>query len=304
MNSTTLARNIVRQLIESGISDYVISPGSRSAPLSIALYEAETAGLINLYVRIDERGAAFFALGLSKASDNYVAVICTSGTAAANFHPALLEAYHSANKLLVITADRPAKLRRTGANQTTLQVGLLEPVETLDIAEIADISHLLVDGPSHLNVQFDEPLISDDRTDWLTGVAPHLKEYLQGERSATFYPKTHGLLIVGYDRAGIHPDAITSYANTLGWPLIAEDPLSFPTSIAHAALFLSDPEIRAEFKPEQIIVIGRITLSRSVNTLINECSDVIVIDPRILTVDTARIASQIFKALPDWSFKK
>ena len=127
MNATTLARNLVRQLIENGISDFVLSPGSRNAPLSIALYEAEQAGLVNLYVRIDERGAAFFALGLSKASDNYVAVICTSGTAAANFHPAALEAYHSDNKLLVITADRPAHLRRTGSNQTTLQVGLLNP---------------------------------------------------------------------------------------------------------------------------------------------------------------------------------
>jgi len=114
MNATTLARNLVRQLIENGVSDFVLSPGSRNAPLSIALYEAEQAGLVDLYVRIDERGAAFFALGLSKASDSHVAVICTSGTAAANFHPAVLEAYHSDNRLLVITADRPAHLRRTG----------------------------------------------------------------------------------------------------------------------------------------------------------------------------------------------
>jgi len=80
MNATTLARNLIRQLIEFGVSDFVLSPGSRNAPLSIALHEAESAGLINLYVKIDERGAAFFALGISKASDNYVAVVCTSGT--------------------------------------------------------------------------------------------------------------------------------------------------------------------------------------------------------------------------------
>ena len=104
MNSTTLARNIVRQLIEAGVADFVLSPGSRNAPLSVALYEADQAGLIDLHVRIDERGAAFFALGLSKASDTYVAVICTSGTAVANYHPAALEAYHSGNKLLLLTA--------------------------------------------------------------------------------------------------------------------------------------------------------------------------------------------------------
>ena len=299
MNSTTLARNIVRQLIEQGVSDFVLSPGSRNAPLSVALHEAQTAGLINLYVRIDERGAAFFALGLSKASDNFAVVICTSGTAAANFHPAILEAYHSANKLLAITADRPARLRRTGANQTTLQVGLLEPIKTFDIAEIADISHLLTNGPSHLNIQFDEPLLSDERSDWLASIAIRAKDYPKGKSNSVFYPLSKGVVIVGHDRAGFDKELIIDFATALGWPLIAEDPLSLPHSIAHASLFLSDPEIRAIYKPEQIIVIGRPTLSRSINALISECEDVVVIDPRALTVDTARSASQIFKTLPD-----
>jgi 2-succinyl-5-enolpyruvyl-6-hydroxy-3-cyclohexene-1-carboxylate synthase len=70
-NSTALARSIIKQLIELGIKDVVLSPGSRNAPLSIALYEASEKGLINLHVRIDERGAAFFALGISKASARY-----------------------------------------------------------------------------------------------------------------------------------------------------------------------------------------------------------------------------------------
>ncbi len=286
------------------MSDFVLSPGSRNAPLSIALHEAQTIGLINLYVRIDERGAAFFALGLSKASNNYVAVICTSGTAAANFHPAILEAYHSANKLLVITADRPARLRRTGANQTTLQVDLLEPIKTYDIAEITDLSDLLAGGPLHLNIQFDEPLLPDARSDWLAGIAIRAKEYSQGEQSVAFYPKARGVLIVGHDRAGFDKEAITFFVTSIGWPLIVEDPLSFPMSIAHASLFLSDPEIRAAFKPEQIIVIGRTTLSRSINSLISECDDVIVIDPRTETVDTDRSASQIFKTLPDFHSTK
>ena len=120
--STKLAHSIIRQLIECGISDFVLSPGSRNAPLSIALQEAAAKNLIELHVKIDERGAAFFALGLAKAANNYVAVICTSGTAAANFHPAALDAFHSHGTLLIITADRPAQLRKTGANQTTNQV--------------------------------------------------------------------------------------------------------------------------------------------------------------------------------------
>ncbi len=299
MNSTTLARDIVRQLIENGISDFVLSPGSRNAPLSIALHEAEQAGLINLFVRIDERGAAFFALGLSKASDSYVAVICTSGTAAANFHPATLEAYHSANKLLVITADRPAHLRRTGANQTTLQVGLLEPVPTIDISASVSISKLLFSGPIHLNIQFGEPLLSDDRTGWLAGWAPHTKEYPKSEAHELFYPEARGVLVIGHDRAGFAADALSLFAQNLGWPIIAEDPLSFPTCVAHAALILSDREIRKTLKPDQIVVVGRPTLSRSIAALIQECDQLIIVDPRARTVDTERSASQIFNKIPD-----
>jgi 2-succinyl-5-enolpyruvyl-6-hydroxy-3-cyclohexene-1-carboxylate synthase len=120
-NATKLARVIVRQIIEAGITDAVISPGSRNAPLSLALVTAQDLGLINLHIRIDERTAAFYALGLAKATHRPVPVICTSGTAVANYHPAVLEASHSNIPLFVITADRPAELRRTGANQTTEQ---------------------------------------------------------------------------------------------------------------------------------------------------------------------------------------
>ena len=113
-SSTNLARQTIRKLIEFGVSDFVISPGSRNAPLSIALQEANSRGIIELHIKLDERGAAFYALGIAKATDRHVAVICTSGTAAANFHPALLEAWHATNKLIAITADRPERLRKTG----------------------------------------------------------------------------------------------------------------------------------------------------------------------------------------------
>jgi len=169
-DSTKLAHSLIRQLIESGVSDFVISPGSRNAPLAIALSEAAAKNLIDLHVKIDERGAAFFALGISKASNNYVAVICTSGTAAANFLPAALEAVHGGNKLLVITADRPARLRKTGANQTTDQVGIFKQIKTHDISTDTDIKVYLTGDPVHLNIQFDEPLISSDKSDWLAGI--------------------------------------------------------------------------------------------------------------------------------------
>ena len=102
-NSTSLARVIVRQIIEAGITDVVISPGSRNAPLSLAFYEAAQEKLINVHVRIDERTAAFFALGIIKSTGRPVPVVCTSGTAVANYHPAVLEASHTNAPLMVLT---------------------------------------------------------------------------------------------------------------------------------------------------------------------------------------------------------
>lgn len=142
MNSSTqLARYLLRQLIENGVKEVVLSPGSRNAPLSIALYAAEQKGLITLHTRIDERTAGFFALGIAKAALRPVAVVCTSGTAVANYHPAVLEARHSQIPLLVITADRPASFRETGANQTTLQAGIFGNATTYAI----DVSDPAVD---------------------------------------------------------------------------------------------------------------------------------------------------------------
>jgi len=171
--STNLARSTVRQLIELGIEDAVLSPGSRNAPLSIALYQAEQQGLIRLHVRIDERGAAFFALGITKATGKYVPVVCTSGTAVANYYPAVLEAHHSDNNLLLLTADRPARLRKTGSNQTTLQANIFGEFvrHHIDTAAPVDLEHLLNEsGPVHLNLQFDEPLLPEDSHDWLEGI--------------------------------------------------------------------------------------------------------------------------------------
>ena len=123
--STAFAVTLVDELVRCGLREAVLAPGSRSAPLAIALWEQSTTpdGL-RLHVRIDERSAAFLALGLAKASGRPVPVICTSGTAAANFHPAVIEADESGIPLLVLTADRPPELRGTGANQAIDQLKL------------------------------------------------------------------------------------------------------------------------------------------------------------------------------------
>lgn len=294
MISTELARNIVRQLISHGIKDVVLSPGSRNAPFSIALNEAANRGFIELHVRIDERTAGFFALGIAKATNNRTAVVCTSGTAAANYYPAFLESFHSDLPLLVITADRPERLHKTGANQTTNQVELFNCGRFVEaISPDIDLSNVLSEtGPIHLNVQFDEPLIPNDSSDWLVNISKISKSTID-ERSEEFkVPNGKGLLIIGHDRAGFSVAAIKDFAQTLAVPIMAEDPLSFKDAIAHAALFANQLVV------DWVFIVGRTTLSRTTNKLIATAKASYVLDPRAEKIDTNRTATKIYFSIP------
>ena len=301
--STNLARSTVRQLIELGIQDVVLSPGSRNAPLSLAFYHAEKKGLIRLHIRIDERSAAFFALGITKATGKYVPVVCTSGTAVANYYPAVLEAHHSDLNLLLLTADRPTHLRKTGSNQTTLQSHIFGEFvrHSVDSAAPVEISHLLSgSGPVHINLQFDEPLLPDDSSDWISEIHIAPKSFVNRTKPGTLrLVGARGVVVIGHDRAGHSVEEITQFTKVLGWPVIAEDPLSFPDAIAHASIFLTSQEIRSTLIPQSVLVIGRTTLSRSVNAFIKSSPIQYVVDPRTATVDTDRQADRIFTSLPD-----
>ncbi|MGH3916900.1 MAG: thiamine pyrophosphate-binding protein, partial [Pseudonocardiaceae bacterium] len=188
-SSTALATVLVDELVRCGVRHAVLCPGSRNAPLSFALHAAERAGRLALHVRIDERSAAFLALGLALRSGAPVPVVCTSGTAAANLHPAVLEADHAGVPLLAVTADRPAELVGSGANQTVRQVGLFGTAvraapsltvsspghwrSTVDRALAAAGGALTgCPGPVHLNLPFPEPLVPD--------AVPDYPEYLAG----------------------------------------------------------------------------------------------------------------------------
>ena len=283
MASTELARKIIRDFIEHGITEFVLSPGSRNAPLSIALYEAEQRGLVNLHIRIDERTAGFFALGIVKATNKPAVVVCTSGTAVANYYPAFLEAHHSDLPLIIISADRPARLRGTGANQTTNQINIFNCGRFFSNENY----ELHADGPTHINLEFDEPLLSDDKSDWLKDLAE--KQLIEPEVATELFevPAGKGIVIVGHD--GID---VTDFAEALAVPLIAENPLSYSKAIAHASLFSSQLDI------DWAVVVGRTTLSRSTNALIAKAKEVFVIDPRAAKVDPKRSATKIFSDVP------
>lgn len=181
--SLSFARALLAQLIAQGVRDIVLCPGSRSAPLAYAAVVAERAGLVRLHVRIDERTAGFLALGLAKGNGGVpAAVVTTSGTAVANLHPSVLEAHHSDIPLIVLSADRPHELRGTGANQTTIQMGMFAGASrlALDCGVPAGAAYEQDDaraigarafaaaagitgapGPVHINVGFRDPLAPD-----------------------------------------------------------------------------------------------------------------------------------------------
>ena len=178
--STAHSTVIVDELVRHGITDAVLCPGSRSAPLAFALHAADAAGRMRLHVRIDERTAAFLALGLALRSGRPVPVVTTSGTAVANLHPAVLEASHAGVPLLLLTADRPPQLIGTGANQTIAQPGIFGDAVRLALRGApavdpprengpwrAGIGRAVAaalgtpPGPVHLNLPFAEPLVPD-----------------------------------------------------------------------------------------------------------------------------------------------
>ncbi|HEX5858696.1 MAG TPA: thiamine pyrophosphate-binding protein, partial [Microbacterium sp.] len=125
--ATDAAAALLGELVSLGLRHIVLSPGSRSQALALVAARLEGRGDIRLHVRIDERVAGFTALGLARETRLPVAVVCTSGTAAANLLPAALEAHHAGVPLLILTADRPPELRGVGANQTTRQPGMFAP---------------------------------------------------------------------------------------------------------------------------------------------------------------------------------
>lgn len=289
---------IVDELIRAGVREAVLCPGSRSAPLARELLRAEAAGRLRLHVRLDERSAAFLALGLAAGTGRVTPVLTTSGTAVANLAPAMVEATFSAIPLLALTADRPAGHRGTGANQTIVQDRLFADASAvhrdvdatggLDAAGQARLRALVdrvaaamrapgLGGAGHLNVRLAEPLVP--AADLPAALAPgrpggatwtevrHLQPPARPAATATVDLSRRTLVIAG---AGARPTPALA-----GVPTIAEPGAPAPDVPVHplaAGLLGAGPLLGAagvaDPRPEQLIVLGRPTLHRPVAALL------------------------------------
>ncbi len=289
--AATYAATLVDEWSALGLTDVVISPGSRSTPMALAFAADER---VRVHVHHDERSASFMALGLASATHRPAAVLCTSGTAAVELHAAVVEAHHSCIPLLVLTADRPPELRGVGAPQTIDQRELYGPAARWfcdpgppaaggsaywrDLAGDAWCRATGVrPGPVHLNLAFREPLVGTpgelpprgpssegQAVRWaltdeeLTGLAAELG----GER---------GIVVAGARSARSEADALAVHrlASHLGWPVIADAPsgcrLGSPGEVVHADALLRDADFAEDHRPAVALRIGGLLTSKALN---------------------------------------
>ena len=281
--STSMARAIVNSLIAKGVQHVVVAPGSRNAPLSIAMVQAEMAGMLKVHVRIDERDAGFLALGLAKASKNLVPIVVTSGTAVANLLPAVVEAYQSGVSLLVLSADRPESARGKSSPQTINQPGIFSSFVKASLDESCDSFSVgafsaLVDtattphrGPVHLNIQFEMPLVPNvEHVDWVPNYSPSDFDEPHSVEPEVISLPARGVIVAGDIGEIGQAREVGKLAQQLGWPIIAEPSSSLHTetnSLAHGVLIVGTNILPT---PDCVLTVGTVGLSRPILGLLKE----------------------------------
>ncbi|HEY1568714.1 MAG TPA: 2-succinyl-5-enolpyruvyl-6-hydroxy-3-cyclohexene-1-carboxylic-acid synthase [Solirubrobacteraceae bacterium] len=319
-----LLRAFSDELARCGLQHACTSPGSRNTPILLSLAREPR---IRTWSHIDERCAAFFALGAAKASRRPVAMTCTSGTAAANYVPAVIEAWHARVPLIVLTADRPPELRDVGAGQAIDQLKLYgdavkwfcevgvdaaTPATLRWIRQLACRAYWTAacgrPGPVHLNFPLREPLVLDaplpedpvpgraDGRPWVERTTARVDKALAAP--ARLAP-ARGVIVAGRDERGSSlGDAATRAAERLGWPLLA-DPLSGArhgaSAIATYDLLLRDAAFADRVTPELVVRVGDLPTSKPLRAWLASRSDVpqLSLDPEGAWQDPAAVASEI-----------
>lgn len=289
-------------LLQTGVKEVVISPGSRSTPLAYAFASSDEW---QTYMQVDERSAAYFALGLAKASGRPVVLLCTSGTAASNYHPAITEAFYARVPLIVLTADRPHELRGVGAPQAIDQLNmygkhvkfsvdlpLAEDNEELDwflerhVNRAVSVALTKPMGPIHLNIPLREPLLIDfDRKPKTSTFV----ERIHGEIELTSFQKQSltklitnaesGLIIAGELPNGFDKNAFWDFAKRLQWPVLC-DPLSNLRSevpadcrslcITHYDAILKSESFQLKAVPDTVIRFGTQPVSKPLSLFLKK----------------------------------
>ena len=281
-------RAFADELVRCGVQHACTSPGSRSAPLVLTLHREPG---LTATSHIDERSGAFFGLGVAKATGRPAVLACTSGTAAANYAPAVIEAYEARVPLLVLTADRPWELRDVGAGQTIDQVKLfgraakwfVEIDEAPATAERMGFLRRLAcravwtavrgrPGPVHLNFALREPLILDERLPREPGGGGRAdgRAWTESHAPARAVPDLHlegkrPVLVAGRMERPGDGDAVAGFAARHRWPLLA-DPLSGArrgdAAIAHYDALLRVPNWGEGFAPDLVVRVGDLPTSK------------------------------------------
>jgi 2-succinyl-5-enolpyruvyl-6-hydroxy-3-cyclohexene-1-carboxylate synthase len=306
LDSYLILRALVDEFARSGMQHACTSPGSRNTPIVLSLARDER---IRCWSHLDERSAGFFALGAAKASGRPVAVTCTSGTAAANLLPAVIEAREARVPLIVLTADRPPELREIGAGQTIDQIKLygdavkwffelgipeataerLRWVRTLGCRAV----WTALDGrpgPVHLNIPLREPLVLDEPLPDDDTARPDGHPYVivepPGEVAATGGPGPHpsGRLLVVAGTGMADPSGVAEYAARTGIPVLA-DPMSGArrggAAIVHYDLLLRDAGFAQAHQPDFVFRLGDLPTSKPLRAWLAGLADVpqIAFDP-------------------------
>src|SRR5579859_1090259 len=300
----------IDELVRCGVRHAVLCPGSRSTPLAMLLAENKQ---IKLWMHLDERSAAFFALGIAKAGREPVIVACTSGTAAANFLPAVVEAHYARIPLIVLTADRPPELREVGAPQTIDQQnlfgmhakwfvemmlpeatsGALRYVRTMACRAVATASSVPA-GPIHLNFPFREPLVPQpadvpiqdvarsDGKPYVT-VTSGLRETDSDQISDLWRNLRRieqGLIVCGPQNDPAFPLSVKNLSRFLGYPILA-DPLSqvrsgqylAPNLIATYDAMLRDSAFTDRMAPQVVLRFGAVPTSKPLTQYLQKYRD-------------------------------
>jgi 2-succinyl-5-enolpyruvyl-6-hydroxy-3-cyclohexene-1-carboxylate synthase len=331
MSQTTaesLAATLVDELARCGVTDACLSPGSRSAPLALALHADRR---IRLHVRVDERSASFLALGLAKASGRAAVVLSTSGTAAANFYPAVVESDYARVPLIILTADRPPELRSVGANQTIDQTKMFggavrwwaelgsesEPSRARHPRSVVSQAWHRASGspsgPVHLNVSLREPLVSersspaeplpgrDGNRPWhTTTTGPASVDEATIDRLASKLAVTEKGVIVAGD-TDVDPDPITALSRVLEWPVLAE-PLSglrsSEMSISTYDALLRSRAWAGRHRPEFALRLGRIGTSKALLSWLDDSVAQVLVDGDGALFDPQRSVPEVIRADP------